>query len=211
MLRERADGGPAIRLDESLGIPEVQIWAIRELGYGTNSKLMVGFSHRIWREPEGPYHSNGSTLVDLPYQLCWETSRMQPGSSGIITNFTGGRRGLEIAEGAPEERAQEFARMLDRIFPGVSGDRIDKQARFIWPAFQWTRGSYSCYRPGQWTAFGGEEGRRVGNLHFAGEHTSESAAGFMEGGCESGERVAAEILEGRGRTAAALTRRLRMA
>jgi monoamine oxidase len=34
----------------------------------------------------------------------------------------------------------------------------------------------------------------VGNLHFAGEHTSESAQGFMEGGCESGERVAEEIL-----------------
>ena len=32
------------------------------------------------------------------------------------------------------------------------------------------------------------------NLHFAGEHTSEYAQGFMEGGCESGERVAREIL-----------------
>jgi monoamine oxidase len=99
--------------------------------------------------------------------------------------------------------------MLDRVFPGVSGDRNDKQARFAWPTFQWARGSYTCYLPGQWTAFGGEEGRRVGNLHFAGEHTSASAQGFMEGGCESGERVAAEILEGRGRMAATVPRLLR--
>ena len=38
----RGEGG--IRLDASLGIPEVQQRAIRELGYGTNAKLMVGFS-----------------------------------------------------------------------------------------------------------------------------------------------------------------------
>jgi monoamine oxidase len=210
LLRERRDG-PWIRLDDSLGIPEVQRTAIRELGYGTNSKLMVGFAKRLWREvDQPPYNSNGSVLTGLPFQLCWETSRLQKGASGILTNFTGGRRGLEIGAGTAEERARELARMLDRVFPGVSGDRNGKQARFLWPAFKWTRGSYASYRPGQWTAFGGEEGRRVGNLHFAGEHTSASAQGFMEGGCESGERVAAEILEGRGRAAADLPLRLRL-
>ena len=99
----RGEGG--IRLDASFGIPEVQRRAIRELGYGTNSKLMVGFARRLWRAPELPYHSNGSTLTDLPYQLCWETSRLQPGTSGILTNFTGGRHGLEIGEGTPEHQA----------------------------------------------------------------------------------------------------------
>jgi monoamine oxidase len=211
MLRERPEG-PWIRLDAGLGIPEVQRRAIRELGYGTNSKLMVGFSRRIWRRPEPQYRSNGSTLTDLPYQLCWETSRLQPGDSGILTNFTGGRHGLELEKGTPAEQAEIFAREADRVFPGLAAVRLaDKQARFTWPTFKWTRGSYTCYRPGQWTAFGGEEGRPVGNLHFAGEHTSQSASGFMEGGCESGERVAAEILEGRGRMAAEFTRRLRLA
>ena len=31
-------------------------------------------------------------------------------------------------------------------------------------------------------------------LHFAGEHCSLAAQGFMEGGCETGEAAAAEIL-----------------
>ncbi|HEY9422976.1 MAG TPA: FAD-dependent oxidoreductase, partial [Thermoanaerobaculia bacterium] len=191
-----------IRLDDNLGIPEVQKRAIRELGYGTNSKLMVGFSRRVWRRPEPAYRSNGSTLADLPYQLCWETSRLQPGEVGILTNFSGGRHGLDVGKGTPEERAAEFAGWLDKVFPGISKARIEgKQSRFVWPTFPWTLGSYACYRPGQWTAFSGEEGRRVGNLHFAGEHTSEAAQGFMEGGCETGERVVREILEGEGRTA----------
>lgn len=30
-------------------------------------------------------------------------------------------------------------------------------------------------------------------LHFAGEHCSRYAQGFMEGGCETGERAAREI------------------
>jgi monoamine oxidase len=34
----------------------------------------------------------------------------------------------------------------------------------------------------------------VGNLHFCGEHTSIDFQGYMEGGCESGTRVAQEIL-----------------
>jgi monoamine oxidase len=134
---------------------------------------------------------------------------MQPGKAGVLTNFTGGRHGLEIASGTPAERAAEFAGQIDRVFPGVAATRNGRQARFTWPTFPWTQGSYTCYKPGQWTGFGGEEGRRVGNLHFAGEHTSESAQGFMEGGCESGERVAAEILEGRGRIAEDLPRRQR--
>ena len=207
MLRPREDG-PWIRLDDNLGIPEVQKKAIRELGYGTNSKLMVGFGKRIWRRPEPPYQSNGSTLTDLPYQLCWETSRLKPEEYGILTNFTGGRHGLELGEGTPEEQAVKLARELDRVFPGIEKERMpDRQSRFLWPTFKWTLGSYACYRPGQWTGFSGEEGERVGNLHFAGEHTSGTAQGFMEGGCESGERVAGEIL-GRGKMAETFPRRL---
>jgi monoamine oxidase len=56
------------------------------------------------------------------------------------------------------------------------------------------KASYACYLPGQWTSICGAEGERVGNLHFAGEHTSLDFQGFMEGGCESGQRAAQEIL-----------------
>ncbi len=41
----------------------------------------------------------------------------------------------------------------------------------------------------------GVEGERVGNLFFAGEHTSLEYQGYMEGGCETGQAVAIAILE----------------
>jgi monoamine oxidase len=42
-------------------------------------------------------------------------------------------------------------------------------------------------------AFNGIQGRRSGNVHFAGEHTSVNFQGYMEGALRSGYRCAAEI------------------
>jgi monoamine oxidase len=177
-----------VRLD--LDLPAPKRHAIDELGYGTNAKLMVGFSERLWRTQGG---SNGSVLSDLPFQLTWESTRLQPGSAGILVVFTGGKRGLEIGTGTADHHAAAFARDYERIFPGIAERRIG-EVRFHWPSFGWTKGSYACYKPGQWTTICGAEGERVGNVHFAGEHTSLDFQGFMEGGLESGERVANELL-----------------
>ncbi|HEX6856241.1 MAG TPA: FAD-dependent oxidoreductase [Streptosporangiaceae bacterium] len=37
------------------------------------------------------------------------------------------------------------------------------------------------------------QGQREGNLHFAGEHTSQDYQGYIEGALRSGYRCAAEI------------------
>lgn len=172
-------------------LPAAKRRAIAELGYGTNAKLMVGFSSRVWRTQ---HRSNGSTLTDLPFQLTWETSRMQAGGAGILTNFTGGAHGVELGQGTATEQAARLVADLERIFPGAMAARAGmKEVRFHWPTFPWTRGSYASYLTGQWTAFGGAEGEAVDGLHFAGEHCSRDAQGFMEGGCETGERAAREI------------------
>lgn len=177
-------------------LPGPQAAAIRELGYGSNAKLMVGFDRRLWRDE---YRSAGAVLSDLPFQLLWETSRHQNGRHGILTNFSGGRHGVAVGEGTPREQADRLVRELDGVFPGVAGTRQGMtEARMHWPSHPWTLGSYASYRTGQWSAFHGAEGLATGRLHFAGEHTSVEAQGFMEGGCESGERVAREVLANRG-------------
>jgi monoamine oxidase len=47
---------------------------------------------------------------------------------------------------------------------------------------------------GQYRKFGGAAAERSANCHFAGEHTSNESQGFLNGGVESGERAAREIL-----------------
>ncbi len=180
-----------VRLD--LELPPVKRRAIAELGYGTNAKLMVGFADRVWRTA---HRASGSVFADLPFQSAWETSRGQSGRAGVLTNFTGGAAGVALGEGTAEAQADRFGRDLDAIFPGVAAARAGMtQVRFHWPSHPWTRGSYASYLVGQWTTIGGAEGEAVGRLHFAGEHCSRTAQGFMEGACETGESVARAILD----------------
>ena len=178
------------QLDLSVRLPAAKRKAIKELGYGTNAKLIAGFSRRIWEDA----HSTGYTFTDLPFQCCWETSRGQPGSHAILTNFAGGKLGLHLDDGETSKRAAEFAAQVERIYPGTEAALTDKFVRQHWPTTPFARGSYTCFRPGQYTAFAGSIGAPVGNLFFAGEHTSEDFNGYMEGAAESGERAAKEVL-----------------
>lgn len=180
------------RVRMAIDLPAAKRRAIDELGYGTNAKLMIGFNERVWRTRHA---SAGATYSDLPYQTSWETSRMQAGAAGILTNFVGGHHGLEIGDGSPKEQADRATAQLDAIFPGIASARTGmREVRMHWPTHPWTLGSYACFRPGQWTTLRGAVGERVGNLHFAGEHCAFDNQGFMEGGVESGEWAAQAIL-----------------
>ena len=54
-------------------------------------------------------------------------------------------------------------------------------------------GAYAAFLPGQVTRWLGFLGLPEGPVHFAGEHTSETAQGYLEGAVESGERAAREV------------------
>ncbi|HEX9985977.1 MAG TPA: FAD-dependent oxidoreductase [Thermoanaerobaculia bacterium] len=178
----------AVNLD-GLDLPRLQLDTIRNLGYGTNSKMMIGVDARPWVQ----MNCTAYTFTDLPFQACWETSRGQRGTHGILTNFTGGRYGANLGNGTLQNRATEFAAMADKVFPGVAKAYTGKAVRQIWPAYEWTRGSYACYRPGQYQRYFGALAEPVGKLLFAGEHTMEEN-GFMNAAVESGERAASQLL-----------------
>ena len=178
------------RVDMRLKLPEGKRKAIRELGYGTNAKLIAGFSRRVWEEA----HTTGYTFTDLEFQCCWETSRGQPGSHAILTNFAGGKLGLHLNDGDVQERAASFVGQVEKIYPGAADAFTKKAIRQHWPSAPFALGSYTCFKPGQYTALADSIAAPVGNLFFAGEHTSENFNGYMEGAAESGERAAKEVL-----------------
>lgn len=176
----------------NVDLPPEKRRAINRLGYGTNAKLITGHRNRIWREA---YRSTAAVFTDLGFQNTWEATPFAPSGNGLVTDFTGGRQGLSVGAGTPEDQAQRFLAQFERVFPGVQGTRQGRAVRAFWPGERFFRGSYSCYLIGQWTQFYQLEGERVGNLYFAGEHTSTESQGYMEGGCETGERAAIEILQ----------------
>ena len=65
-----------------------------------------------------------------------------------------------------------------------------------WPRNPNSLGSYSANHTGYFTTIADNEAKPVGNLFFAGEHTSSfyEWQGFMEGGALSGLRAAGEVL-----------------
>ena len=174
-------------------LPEVKRRAIDELGYGTNAKLMVGVAARPWRA--APHRSDGSTYSDVGYQQTWDSTRLQPGASAILTQYTGGLKGLALGESTAQDQAAAFLSGLDQVFPGVKELANGSVARMHWPSYPLTRGSYSAYRVGQYTTIAGAEIERVGNVHFCGEHTSLDAQGFMEGAALTGAMAADEVAE----------------
>ncbi|HTV19476.1 MAG TPA: FAD-dependent oxidoreductase [Polyangiaceae bacterium] len=178
-----------VALPESVPAEKKEI--IGTLGMGTNAKLMAQFRERVWRTQ---HQASGSVTTDNGLQLLWETSRGMSGTAGILTVFAGGRIGEQIGEGTAETQIQSRLASLDQIFPNTGATYIANSAvRMHWPSVEHTRGSYTCYLPGQ-ASFSGLEGERVGNLHFCGEHTSVDHQGYMNGGAETGERVANEIM-----------------
>ncbi len=170
-------------------LPEVKRRSIAELGYGTNAKLMVGVKERSWRARG---HS-GAVLSDEGFQLAWDSSRMQPGTQGVVSMFTGGQAGIDVGGGTAEDQ-------VSKAWPGLVrglGDvvRSGSSARCHWPSEPFARGSYACYRPGQWTRLAGVEGEAVGRLFFAGEHCSRIFQGFINGAVETGEQAADAIVK----------------
>ncbi|MEO7190903.1 MAG: NAD(P)/FAD-dependent oxidoreductase [Vicinamibacterales bacterium] len=164
--------------------------AIQELGYGTNAKVLVGFRSRPW-EKRG---YSGSTYSDEPFQLAWSNSFLQPGPAGGLTLYSGGKMGVEVGQGTPEAVAARLMEGMERVYPGVTREQNGTVRRFHWPSFEWTKGSYACYKPGQWTTIAGSEGLPVGNLFFAGEHCSYDFQGFMNGAAQSGVDTAKAVM-----------------
>ena len=183
IMRESVDWSQA-------GFGTVKATAIEEMGMGTNSKLHLQFTDRHWRT----LAANGETYSDRGYQCTWEVSRAQPGAAGILVDYTGGTIGASFGQGTPTTRAQQFLEQLEPVLPGISAKWNGHATVDFWPGYEWTKGSYSYWKVGQYTSFGGVEGERSGNCHFAGEHTSLDFQGYLNGAIETGERAAAEVL-----------------
>ena len=181
-------------LESAVGAEKAEV--VREVGYGTNAKLVMGFRSPLWRDM---YSRDGSLCSSTGFQNTWESSRGQAGMTGLLTNFVGGQRGLELGMGTAEEQAVSLVTdELDVLLPGLLAKYMPMSAvRMHWPTSPNFEGSYLCYRPGQW-AFYGSEGVAVDNVHFAGEHTSKEAQGYMEGAAETGAKAALEVLDALG-------------
>lgn len=184
-----------IDLDVPL-VPRVRRY-IDECGYGTNSKLVLGFDRRYWRDSG----RSGLFFTDLALQSGWDSSQLQPGTRGSLTIYTGGQQGIDAGAGSLQHQRNLALPQVEQLFPGAAANANDSAFRVIWPTYEWSKGSYTSFLPGQYTAFTGSATPTVigdypepsGQLFFAGEHLSFDFQGYMEGGAVTGKEAARAI------------------
>lgn len=176
-------------VDLQIPLSPQKTMAINQLGYGTNAKLMAGFTSRKWVQ----LGYQGYVFTDQSLQLGWDSSQLQPGTAGGYTIFTGGNEGVAMGNGSAQSQLNNYMPGLNAIFPGIQNKFNGNVSRFHWPTHPFTMGSYAAYRVGQWEAFGGAEGEQEENVYFCGEHTSIDYQGYMNGAAETGRSVAEAI------------------
>ena len=192
---------PFTRLRQVKGLEGLRLGAeklktIRELGYGSNAKILQGTTSRVWRSPDSglPAPSNGTFYADLGFQNLWDSSRAQPGDAGLITNYLGGKAGLTDTKTALDVFHGGLSKMSPKMAESLDPSAITV---WFWATYPFTLGGYASAKVGQYTTMLEVAGEPAlgGRLQFAGEHTSSDFLGYMNGGVQSGNRAAAALIK----------------
>ncbi|GAB3570765.1 NAD(P)/FAD-dependent oxidoreductase [Spirosoma luteolum] len=169
-------------------MPKRKRQCIQELGYGTQSKMFIGVSDRVWR-----HQGYSGYVLSNRVHNGWDSSQMQNGNAGPggYSLFLGADKGKNLTINQYESYLTE----CDIVYPGIAqaADR-SRKGFYNWNNNLMARGAYACYKVGQVTSIGGIESQSVGNILFAGEHCSGSFQGYMNGAAETGRKAAESIL-----------------
>ena len=148
-----------VDLDDA-GFDAKRLKAIRELGMGTNAKVLLQFDDRF-----PTFGWNGSFDLDAPKSDSWDSALAQPGPGGLLTIYTGGKTGAgyptdEPHAPAPAGVVDDALTFLDTYLPGMRDSFNGRSWLDSWVDDPWVKGSYAAFLPGQWTSFFGYMGAR---------------------------------------------------
>jgi monoamine oxidase len=171
--------------------------AINELAMGTNSKFNLQLDQSV-----KSLNWTGGFSSDEPHYVTWDSSWGQVvprPRTPVITVYNGGQEGTTYpaysAHGPATTRAIDHVMTnLSRGIPGIEGAFNGLAHLDQWADDPYVHGSYAGFGPGQYTAYWGYLATTEGNVVFAGEHTSTHSQGYLNGGVESGERAARQVL-----------------
>lgn len=168
-----------------LDIPltDIQREAIFKLPYGGVVKTLLQYPDCFWSQP-----NFGIVLVDDEYQAIWEPTFAQPGTTKILSCFSGGTQSLRLGQQAIDTGRQ----VVSTVYPHALG--AIASVSYDWNTDQWARGAYCYFGPGQLERFHPHLALSAGRVFFAGEHTAPvEYSGYMEGAIRSGQRAAQQV------------------
>lgn len=121
-----------------------------------------------------------------------------PGSHVLFTTVTE-RESKRVERMTNEQTLAETMDVLRAMFPDVTVPEPTAFAYPRWGTVPWSYGSFSCWPAGTTLEMHENLRANVGRLWFAGEHTSATYFGYMQGawfeGRDAGSRIA-ELIQG---------------
>lgn len=177
---------------------------LRDARMGYCTKLNMQFSSRPWRGTGAwPGVCAGECFTDTDVQQTWDTTKIQPGTGGILLQYGGGGLAKSLTPAGPfsyesdpyvTKLAKKYLTGIDAFFPGTSAAWTGRAQLSAWHLNPYSLGAYSYWPVGYLHRYAGYEGVAQGNIHIGGEHCSYDFQGFMEGGATEGERAAREVI-----------------
>lgn len=187
-----------VGFDASTELPPWKQMAISTSATGDATRMLVGFREPFWRRGG----ANGTGAADLPaMQTTWEGNPSSATNTGaVLAHQVGGAAARALMPANVQSDAADFLASLEEALPGAIAAASRKANGELvavtenWSLNPLSRGAFPCPRPGYFTTIAHHEAKPVGNLLFAGDHTSSfyEWQGFMEGAALSGLRAAAE-------------------
>jgi monoamine oxidase len=133
-------------------------------------------------------------MTDGDIGMTWELTDNQEGDENVgLIAFSSAAAAQRIRGREQGPRDEKYAEDLEKLYPGFKENFI--QSRFMdWPGEKWTMAGYSAPAPGQIMSCGAILYNGIGRLHFAGEHSSFSFPGYMEGALNAGASLAKRMV-----------------
>ena len=165
---------------------------------GLNTKYLAHLKTRFWREGKLSPDALGNGMVTMTWdqtdnQYGQDTDDNGPAALCVYSGGPAAARALSIDKA---QRDEEFAKVCSVMYP-TWRDAFVRSRYMDWPNDPWTMAAYSFPAPGQVTTLGplmaAPLASHQGRLHLAGEHTCYKFVGYMEGGLQSGVRVAKAV------------------
>ncbi|MFF2508621.1 flavin monoamine oxidase family protein [Streptomyces sp. NPDC058067] len=178
---------------------------LRAARMGHCTKLNMQFTSRPWRGT-GPWPgvSAGDCFTDEDFQQAWDTTKVQPGTGGILIQYGGGTLAKSLTPAGPfdvetdpyvRDLATRYLAGIDRVYPGTQAAWTGRAQLSAWHENPYSLGAYSYWPVGYLHRYAGYEGTAQGNVHIGGEHCSYDFQGYMNGGATEGERAAGEVVK----------------
>jgi len=173
-------------------LPKKMADAYQQIELGRQMKIVMRVSHEVWQTWVADFRELfDEVLTNRQACFLYQSSHGAVTGDSLLTAYVAGRGADELRRLPTSERARTGRRIAGEVWKTALEPK-GKTIAWCWCDQPRIGGSYAFFAPGQMTKVRPLLGKRLGRIHFAGEHTA-IWQGYMNGAIESGLRAASEI------------------